>query len=217
MDPLEVDAIMNPDYPFRSPSTSSSLRRRVTRVVALQWMVLALLASHAWSQQGVEARGGDYVIGPGDDLNIVVWRNEELTMNVPVRPDGWISLPLVDDVKVSGLTPMQVRDELVARFEEYITAPLVSVIVTRVGSFKVSILGNVRTPGRFDLEGRSTVLDVLALAGGPDEFADKDGIYVLRDRGGAFEKLEFDYGAAIVAEGDSAHLWVRPGDIVIVP
>ncbi len=160
---------------------------------------------------------GTYQIGAGDELQIVVWRNVELTMTVPVRPDGYISLPLVNDVKVAGLTPMKVREALTERVQEFVASPLVSVIVTRVGSFKVSVIGNLRNPGRFELEGQPTVLDALALAGGPDEFASKDDIYVLRGRPNESKRIPFRYTSAIKPDGPDLNFALEPGDIVIVP
>lgn len=175
-----------------------------------------LLAGSASAQQEPLPRG-DYQIGPGDDLHIVVWRNEELTMTVPVRPDGWISLPLVNDVKVAGLTPMEVRERLTSQLAAHVSAPLVSVIVARVGSNKASILGNVRRPGRYDLESQTTVLDALALAGGPDEFANKSEIYVLRGDGDRYRQIPFDYVKALAPNSEGINVPLRPGDIVIVP
>ena len=107
---------------------------------------LTLMASQVFPQNDPTA-GGSYRIGAGDELHIVVWRNEDLTMTIPVRPDGWISLPLVNDLEVAGLTPMEVRARLTEKLSPFVSSPLVSVIVTRVGSFKVSVLGNVRRPG----------------------------------------------------------------------
>src|SRR5881628_3510854 len=105
-----------------------------------------------------------YRIGPEDTLQIVVWKNEAMSRTVPVRPDGMISLPLLNDVQAAGLTPMELRDLLVKGLAEYMPSPEVSVIVQEVRSSKISILGEVAHPGRFDLKGRTTVLDLLALA-----------------------------------------------------
>ena len=99
-------------------------------------------------------------------LDIVVWRNPDLSMAVPVRPDGWITFPLADDVKAAGLTPGALQDEIARLLDPHVASPLVTVVVTTVGSFKVSVLGRVRAAGRFDLSGPASVLDGLALAGG---------------------------------------------------
>src|SRR5207249_6653188 len=113
----------------------------------------------------------DYRIGPEDMLDIAVWNNTTISRTVPVRPDGKISLPLVNDVQAAGLTPMQLRSALIKKLAEYVPSPEVSVIVREVHSFKVSVIGEVKRTGRHELKGRATVLDVLALAEGFGEFA----------------------------------------------
>lgn len=195
-------------------SYRAQMRRR-RRIVF--WALAATLVALSASPQNDPRAQGSYRIGAGDELHVVVWRNEELTMTVPVRPDGWISLPLVNDVSVAGLTPTQVRDALMTRLQEFVSSPLVSVIVIRVGSFKVSVIGNVRSPGRFDFQGQPTVLDALALAGGPDEFASKEDIYVLRGHGTGSQRIPFKYSSAIKRDGPDLNFELEPGDIVIVP
>lgn len=195
-------------------------RRTAARRSALvtAFLLLASLGHARARAQSPAAKEGDYKIGAGDELHIVVWRNEDLTMTIPVRPDGWISLPLVNDIEARGLTPMQLRTRLTDALDPYVSSPLVSVIVTRVGSFKVSILGNVRRPGRFDIEGAPTALDVIAMAGGPDEFANKDRIYLLRGGPEGFRRIDIDYSNTIKAESTAAvGVFVEPGDIIIVP
>src|SRR5260370_2463282 len=112
----------------------------------------------------LSAQPSDYRIGTDDVLDVVVWNNTALSRTVPVRPDGQISLALINDIKVAGLTPMELREELVRRLGRYMQAPEVSVIVREVHSFKASIVGQVKAPGRYDLKGRTTVLDLLATA-----------------------------------------------------
>src|SRR5438034_6178648 len=117
-----------------------------------------------------------YRIGPEDTLLISVWKNDAITKTVPVRPDGMISLPLVQDVQAAGLTPMELRDALTKKLSEFMPSPEVSVIVTEVRSFKVSVIGEVVKPARYELKSRATVLDVLAIAGGFNEFAKRKGV-----------------------------------------
>lgn len=160
-----------------------------------------------------------YRIGPEDVLSIDVWDNEALSVEVPVRPDGRISLPLLDDVQAAGLTPLELRDFLTKRLTEYMSSAEVSVIVTEVRSYKVSVLGAVRTPGRFELNSRSTILDVLAMAGGFTEFAMRSRIVVLRPEGDTSERIPFDYDKTL-SEGDKrkdVNFYLRPGDVVLVP
>src|SRR5262249_27242767 len=131
----------------------------------------------------------EYRIGPEDVLQISVWKNENLTRTVPVRPDGKISLPLLNDIEVAGYTPMQFRDVLAKRLEEYMPTPEVSVIVAEPRSFKVSVMGEVLKPGRFELRARTTVLDVLAMAGGLSQFASKSRIAILRPDGKGMKRI----------------------------
>ncbi len=144
-----------------------------------------------------------------------MWKNESLSAEMPVRPDGMISLPLLNDVQAAGLTPMQLRDLLVTRLSEYMPAPEVSVMVKEVRSPKISILGEVAHPGRYDLKGRTTVLDLLALAGGLTEFASRSRIVILRGTGPGPGRVRFDYDKAL-RDGGGDNLDLRPGDIVLV-
>jgi polysaccharide export outer membrane protein len=164
----------------------------------------------------VTSTASDYRIGLEDVLDISVRSNAELDKVVPVRPDGKISLPLVNDISAAGLTPMELRDALTERLGAYIQNPEVSVVVREIHSFKVSVIGNVRAPGRYDLRGASTVLDVFALAGGFTEFAARRKITILRRDGATQQRLRFDYDAAVKGDGDK-NIFVKPGDIIIVP
>jgi polysaccharide export outer membrane protein len=161
-----------------------------------------------------DAPAGDYRIGPEDMLDIAVWKNEALSRKVPVRPDGMISLPLLNDVHAEGMTPMELRDVLIKRLAEYIPNPEVSVIVQEVHSPKASVLGEVAHPGRYDLKGRTTVLDLLAAAGGLTEFASRSRIVILRDGGARGRRIRFNYDKAM--EDGDANFELRPGDIVLV-
>ncbi len=158
----------------------------------------------------------EYRIGPEDVLAISVWNNPAMSREVPVRPDGRISLPLVDDVQAAGLTPMQLRDVLVRKLADYVPRPAISVIVTDVRSFKVSVLGEVVTQGRFELKSGATILDVIALAGGFNEYAARTRIVVLRLEGDRRLRIPFNYNH--VVEGRNVELLaLQPGDIIIVP
>src|SRR5207247_9652415 len=112
----------------------------------------------------------EYKIGPEDLLAVSVWKNDAMSRTVPVRPDGMISRPLLDDIQAAGLTPMQLRDVIIKKLSDYMPTPEVSVIVNEVRSFKVSVMGEVARPARYELKSLTTVLDVLALAGGFNQF-----------------------------------------------
>jgi polysaccharide export outer membrane protein len=163
----------------------------------------------------------EYVIGPEDVLDIVVWNNATLTRTVPVRPDGKISLPLLNDVHAAGLTPAALGATLSKALTTYMPAPTVSVIVREVHSFKVTVIGEVRTPGRYELRSQTTVLDVLAMAGGLNEFAARGRIVVLRQEGGATRRIPFAYDKlasdTTPKKPADENFCVRPGDVVLVP
>jgi polysaccharide export outer membrane protein len=163
------------------------------------------------------AQPNDYRIGPDDVLDVVVWDNIALSRTVPVRPDGRISLPLLNDVMVAGLTPMELRKELVSRLALYTPAPEVSVIVREVHSFKVSVVGQVKTPGRYDLKGRTTVLDLLATAGPFTDFAAPRRIFVIRTNELGSARIPFNYDKVVAGEAKHANFVLQPGDIVVVP
>lgn len=174
-------------------------------------IIIALLAPTL----GADEIPPDYRIGVEDVLDIAVWNNAELQKTVPVRPDGKISLPLINDVMAAGLTPMELRDAVTEKLSAFVQNPDVSVVVREINSSKVSVIGNVRMPGRYDLKGPSTVLDALAQAQGVNEFAARRKIMILRSNGAGQERLRFDYDAA-VRRGKN-NILLKPGDIIIVP
>jgi polysaccharide biosynthesis/export protein len=182
-------------------------------------MLLALsfvTAGPAAGQPTDHERDG-YKIGPDDVLRISVWKNEEISRTVPVRPDGMISLPLLNDVRAAGLTPVQLRDVLRQKLEEYEPSPEISVTVMEVRSFKVSVLGEVIRPGRFELRSSTTVLDALALAGGFKDFAATSRIVILRPEGKTTKRIPFNYKKAATGGGEAENFFLEPGDIVLVP
>jgi putative polysaccharide export protein (PEP-CTERM system associated) len=164
------------------------------------------------------AEAYEYVIGPDDELEVAVWNNQAVTRTVTVRPDGRISLPLTNDVQAAGLTPMQLQTNIVKALAPFIQNPDVAVIVKAVKSYKVSVMGEVKEPGRFELSSRATVLDVLAMAKGFNEFADKGRIIVLRRENGVTKQYAFQYIRLLQdnAESGRDNFFVQPGDIVLV-
>lgn len=207
--------------------------RRITYPLLLLLLVTVAIpvpaqqpAAPAPAQKAVKAEPGedkgsvppsDYRIGPEDMLQISVWKNEALSRLVPVRPDGKVSLPLLNDVQAAGHTPMELRDLLIEKLKEYIPSPEVSVIVVEPRSFKVSVIGEVPRPGRYDLRSWTTVLDILAMAGGFNNFASRARIFVLRPDGNSMARIPFNYNKAVSAGGEQENFYLRPGDIVVVP
>ena len=163
----------------------------------------------------------DYAIGPEDVLDIAVWNNADISRTVPVRPDGKISLPLLNDVQAAGLSPAGLRAVLAARLADYVSSPIVSVIVREIHSVKVTVIGEVKTPGRYELRSRTTVLEVLAMAGGLSQYAARARITVLRRDGEKVRELAYDFEKAMARTGPKGppqeNFCVQAGDIVVVP
>jgi len=164
----------------------------------------------------VDPRTAEFLIGPEDILDIQVWKNPELSRTVPVRPDGKVSLPLVNDIQAAGLSPTALRDVLTTRLSEYVPSPEVAVIVREVHSVKVAVVGAVKIPGRYEVNSPTTVLELIAQAQGLTEFAARDRIVVIRQDGGSTKRIPFNYRKA--GEGSERdNFFVRPGDIIFVP
>jgi len=162
---------------------------------------------------------GDYKIGPEDVVEVIVWRNADLSKTVAVRPDGKISLPLVGDVTAVGLTADQLTKEISARLKGYKDTPNVSVVVQQVNSYSVYVMGEVAKPGRYQLKTYSTILQAISLAGGFTPYAAKNRIFVLRKMPGtgAESRINVRYDD-VVSGGDIAqNVLLIPGDTVVVP
>jgi polysaccharide export outer membrane protein len=166
----------------------------------------------------VSAAPSDYVIGPEDVLQVTVWKNDNLSRVVPVRPDGKISLPLLHDVQASGLTVMQLRDKITRALGEFMPHPEVSVIITDVRSFRVSVMGEVQRPGVLLLKSSTTVLEAIAMAGGFRDFASPSKIVVVRkDAAGQTQKIPFNYNRAIRNGETEDNIYLKTGDVIVVP
>jgi polysaccharide biosynthesis/export protein len=188
---------------------------------AVVFALLTLVPGSGRAQAPETANGhtdfGEYRIGPEDTLQIVVWKNEAISKTVPVRPDGMISLPLLHDIQAAGLTPMELQDLLVKKLNEYMPTPEVTVIISEVRSFKVSVIGEVQKPARYELKSSTTVLDILALAGGLNQFANRNRIVVLRSEGKTLKRIPFNYNKVITSGGEHENFYLRPMDIILVP
>jgi polysaccharide biosynthesis/export protein len=159
----------------------------------------------------------DYVIGAEDVLDVVVWREKELSAEVMVRPDGMVSLPLLNDVQAGGLTPEQFRVRVSAGAAKYVESPSVTVIVKQINSRKISVMGEVVKPGIYPLLAPTTVLQLLAQAGGPTAFADVKDISVVRTVDGKTTRLVFNYKEVARGRRMEQNVLLRPGDTVIIP
>ncbi len=162
---------------------------------------------------------GDYKIGSEDVLDVIVWKNPDLSKVVSVRPDGKISLPLIGDVVAEGRTVAQLKTDLEARLTEYKESPNVSVVVQQVNSYGVYVLGEVAKPGRYQMKSFTTVLQSISAAGGFTQYAAKNRMFVLRKSSntGAEIRINVSYDD-IVSGGDaSQNILLVPGDTVVVP
>jgi polysaccharide export outer membrane protein len=159
-----------------------------------------------------------YAIGVGDIVEISVWKNQDLGVTVPVRPDGRISVPLLGDVQAAGMTPLALKSTLTEGFREFVTAPEVSVVIKEIHSRRVFVTGEVANPGAYDLQPRTKVMQVLALAGGLTPYANKKKVILLRDREGREDRrIEINLDAITSGKRPGDNLVLQPGDTVIVP
>lgn len=159
----------------------------------------------------------NYVIGAQDVLDINVWKEPDVSRTVPVRPDGKISLPLLNDVQAAGLTPAQLAAQVTDSLKKYVTNPQVTVIVTVINSQRVYILGEVTRPGAFPLIPGMSVLQALSSAGGFTQFAKVKSIFVRRFENGKEEKFPFNYREVIGGKKPEQDILLKAGDTIVVP
>jgi polysaccharide biosynthesis/export protein len=159
----------------------------------------------------------NYVIGGQDVLDVSVWKEAELTRTVPVRPDGKISLPLLNDVQAAGLTPTQLANQITESLKKYVTNPQVTVIVTQINSQRIYILGEVTRAGAYPLLPNMTVLQGLSSAGGFTQFANLKKIYMFRTENGKQVKFPFNYKDVVNGKSIEENVVLKAGDTIVVP
>ncbi|MFZ0637820.1 MAG: polysaccharide biosynthesis/export family protein [Candidatus Acidiferrales bacterium] len=172
-------------------------------------------AGRAGDSTMAPAPGDTYRIGIDDQIQISVWREHDLSLSVVVRPDGVITMPLLNDIYVVGMTPEELAAALTLKLKTYVNEPQVTVSVQAIHSRKVYLIGEAAKQGSFPLNDRKTVLELLTEAGGIGQFAKGNSIYVLRLVNGKEERIPFHYKAVIAGKGQDVEL--MPGDKVIVP
>src|SRR5258707_15464329 len=160
--------------------------------------------------------GPEYVIGPQDVLHVAVWKEADLTATLPVRPDGKISLPLLDDVQASGLTPKQLAASVTEKLKKYIADPRVTVVVTEINSKRIYVTCEVLHSGATPTLPNMTVLQALSSAG-LNQFANTKRIYVLRTENGRQQKLPVNYRKLVKGEQIEQNYLLQPGDTIVVP
>lgn len=164
----------------------------------------------------MSAAGADYVIGADDTLHISVWKEPDLTASLPVRPDGKISLPLLNDIPAAGLTPMQLKDSITEKLKKYIADPRVTVVVTAMNSRRIFVTGEVTHTGAMPLLPNMTMLQALSAAGFT-QFANLKNIYLLRTENGRQVKLPFNYKDVVKGNHPEQNIALKPGDTIVVP
>lgn len=206
--------------------------RKATTLSALLWMILFAAGMQAQSGDGAkkgDVAGGppantvqdtgvpsDYIIGPDDVLKVSVWKEPDLTETLPVRPDGKISMPLLNDIPAAGLTPLQLKDSITEKLKKYISNPSVTVVVTGMNSRRVFVSGEVVKSGPMPLLPHMTVLQALSEAGF-NQFANVKGIYILRNENGKQEKMPFNYKKVVKGLDPDKNIELKPGDTIVVP
>jgi len=189
-------------------------------------VLLALLSgvSGVLAQSGASTRQGasavpppGYVIGPEDVLGILFWRDQEMSGDVTVRPDGMITLPLMGDMKAAGLTPDALKQQIQQAAAKYINDANVTIVVRQINSRKVFITGQVTTPGAYPLTGPRTVMQLIALAGGLTEYADAKNISIMREEQGRTRSFKFNYKDVSKGRNLQQNIVLQPGDTVVVP
>lgn len=180
-------------------------------------LTVAALICLLWTTSALAAGEASYSPGPDDVLHISVWKEEALTREVVVRPDGKISMPLIGDVVVAGRPITEVREEIQTKMDEFSPGAPVSIIVTKVQNPRVYIVGKVTRPGVYPLTERMTVAQALALAGGFSPFASTDDILVLREARGKTQAMPFDYDAVIKGKHLEQNVYLERGDTIVVP
>jgi polysaccharide export outer membrane protein len=159
----------------------------------------------------------EYVVGEGDVLHIDVWQEPEVSQNVTVRPDGNISLPLINEMKVGGMTPLQIQSLVADKLKNFVNQPKVTVTVTEVHSRRAFITGEVTHPGEYPLNTQVTVLQLIAQAGGFTPFAKTESVMILRSDNGKELRLKFKYREVLHGKNTEQNIALQPGDTVVVP
>jgi polysaccharide biosynthesis/export protein len=228
--------------PYAKSSASAHQQRGVRKWINLSMVLLLLLLASTASaqdfgktqisakasmlrgedaskdvQNSISTRAGNYVIGPQDVLDISIWKEPEVSRVVPVRPDGNISLPLLNDIKAEGLTPTELAAVIAQSLKRYVADPKVTVIVTTINSQRIYILGEVTRAGAYPLLPGMTVLQALSFAGGFTQFANVKNISLLREEGGKQVKYSFNCKEVVNGKKREQNAVLKAGDTIIVP
>lgn len=218
---------------FRSKSIASTIGAAVATVATVAIVAPCAAQSAASSTAAVTAKSvsnaaapavapvvtvpAEYIIGADDVMSVVFWRDKELSADVTVRPDGKISLPLINEVQAAGLTPAQLKDRITDAAKQYVEDPTVTVEVKAINSRRVFITGEVRKAGPYNITGSMTVLQLLSIAGGLGDYAKSEKISIVRSEGGKQVSFKFNYKDVINSRKLEQNIELKPGDTVVVP
>jgi len=169
------------------------------------------------SQAEVAADSSSYVIGAEDLLYIHVWNEQHLSRTVPVRIDGKISLPLVDEIQAAGQTPLQLKELLMQRLKDFVDIPNVSVMVMEAKSFKIYVSGQVKSPGVFVLKSETNLLQMIIMAGGFTDWANQKKILIIRKENGKEKRMTINYKKIVKGDDPKSNIVLKSGDTIIVP
>lgn len=203
-------------------------RRRILIATCLLCVFFAGVFVHTWPDSAMAGEptptpvetskhGDDYLIGAGDMLEILVWREPDISRTIRVRPDGKISLPLVDDIRAADSTLPQLKDRITKALAAYVENPSVYVMLQENRSKRIYIVGMVNAPGEYVLEKETTVLQAIAMAGGFSEWAKKDDIVIIRRDQQEQFRIEFDYDRVVSGKDIKQNILLNPDDVIIVP
>ena len=197
---------------------------RLTRVRLILFFLLVISTPLFADESGIENKsknedlvGAGYVIGPGDVLDISVWKNDEMTKKVTVLPDGKITFPLIGDHIAEGKTVVQLKNELEAKIIRFIPEPVLSIVVQQVNSMYIYVIGRVNKPGRFDLNTNVNVLQALSMAGGLNPFAKRKKIRIQREENNSTKIYEFNYDDVTKNGKLEQNIRLKRGDVIVVP
>ena len=191
------------------------------------WFFLSIPAAHPQgekeilgkkqAQADVVADSDRYVIGPEDVLYVHVWREEVLSRTVPVRMDGKISIPLIDEIQAVGRTPLQLKEILTQRLKEFMEDPVVTVVVMEANSFKVYVSGEVKNPGVYRIRSETSMLQLIPMVGGFTEWANRKRILVIRKENGKERRITVNYKKIVEGQTSDLNIVLKAGDTIIVP
>jgi polysaccharide export outer membrane protein len=195
--------------------TTSAMRLAAAAAMLTAFLPRGLSAADPPSRNDTSPISGEYRLGAGDKLRIEVYKDNQVSQSVQIRPDGKITLPLVGDIEATDKTPLELRDQITKSLLEYMTNPVVTVIVVEALSAQVFVTGEVAKSGPVPIHGPLNIVQAIAMAGGFNEWAKRKDIRILRQGPTGLQTIRFNYNDAI--EGEARPVYLKAGDTIIVP